>query len=137
MKTNILLSFSALLLIAGALLAVDDKHDHGNTVAVDAKNWEDEVVKSDKPVLVDFWAPWCGPCMKLGPHVASLSKKQTDVKFVKVNLDDNEALAAKFKVETIPHLLVLKGGKVIGESGGYMEEADLAKFVNDSVKQAK
>lgn len=137
MKTRLISSLATLLLFAGFAPAADKHEDHGNTVAVTSKNWEAEVIKSDKPVLVDFWAPWCGPCMKLGPHVASLSKKNTDVKFVKVNYDDNEKLVASYKIEAIPHLIVFSGGKKIAETEGYMDEADLKKFVDAAVKKAK
>ena len=137
MKTKFISTFTAMLLIAGALTAADKHEDHGNTVAVSAKTWDAEVLKSDKPVLVDFWAPWCGPCMKLGPHVASLSKKNTDVKFVKVNFDENEKLVTDFKIQAIPHLMIFSGGKKIAETEGYMDEAELKKFVDAAVKKAK
>ena len=137
MKTKLISSLAVALLFAGIGIAADKNEDHGNTVVGTSKNWSDEVLKSDKPVLVDFWAPWCGPCMKLGPHVVSLSKKETGVKFVKVNFDENEALEKEFKIEAIPHLLVFKGGKKIGETAGYMEEAELKKFIDDAVKKAK
>ena len=137
MKTPLFSSLATVLVFAGAITAADKHEDHGNTVAVSAKTWEAEVIKSDKPVLVDFWAPWCGPCMKLGPHVASLSKKDTDVKFVKVNFDENEKLATQYKIEAIPHLMVFSGGKKIAETEGYMDEAELKKFVDGAVKKAK
>ena len=137
MKKTLISSLATVLLMAGAIIAADKHEDHGNTVAVTSKNWEAEVIKSDKPVLVDFWAPWCGPCMKLGPHVVSLSKKNTDVKFVKVNYDDNEKLVAEFKIEAIPHLIVFSGGKKVAETEGYMDESELKKFVDGAVKKAK
>ena len=136
MKIKILASFAALLALTLTGFS-EDKADHGNTVQVDSKNWEAEVVKSDKPVLVDFWAPWCGPCMKLGPHVAALSKVDKDVKFVKVNIDENEALAKQFDVTAIPYLVVLKGGKKVADYKGYMEPAELKKFLDAAVKKAK
>jgi thioredoxin 1 len=137
MKNRLISSLASVLLFAGAAVAADKHEDHGNTVAVTSKTWEAEVIKSDKPVLVDFWAPWCGPCMKLGPHVVSLSKKNTGVKFVKVNFDDNEELVKSFKIEAIPHLIVFSGGKKVAETEGYMDEAELSKFVDAAVKKAK
>ena len=137
MKAKLISSLTAMLLLVGAITAADKNEDHGNTVAVSAKTWEAEVLKSDKPVLVDFWAPWCGPCMKLGPNVASLSKKNKDVKFVKVNFDENEKLVEDFKIQAIPHLMVFSGGKKVAETEGYMDEAELSKFVDAAVKKAK
>ena len=135
MKTRILTSLVALLALT--VTGFTAEADHGNTVQVTSKNWEAEVVKSDKPVLVDFWAPWCGPCMKLGPHVAALSKEDKDVKFAKVNIDENEDLAKKFDVTAIPYLIVLKGGKKIADYAGYMEPAELKKFVDAAAAKAK
>ena len=135
MKKQFLLSFA--LIAAVALSFVKAAEDHGNTVAVTSKTWESEVVKSDKPVVVDFWATWCGPCMKLGPHVAALSKELKDVKFAKVDVDANQELADKFSVTAIPYLVVLKNGQKIADTKGYMEPAELKKFVDDAVKKAK
>lgn len=137
MKKTLFNSLASILLLAGCSFAADKNEDHGNTVAVTSKNWEAEVIKSDKPVLVDFWAPWCGPCMKLGPHVVALSKKDSSVKYVKVNYDDNEQLVREFKIESIPHLIVFSGGKKIAETEGYMDEPGLKKFVEEAVKKAK
>ena len=136
MKTKIIASLAALLALTLTGFS-EDKTDHGNTIDVTSKNWEAEVVKSDKPVVVDFWAPWCGPCMKLGPHVAALSKENKNVKFAKVNVDDEEALAKNFNAEVIPYLLVLKEGKKIADHTGYLEPGELKKFVDEAVKMAK
>ena len=112
--------------------------DPGKTVPVNSKNWKQEVEDSDKPVLIDFWATWCGPCMKLGPNVAALSKEMTNVKFAKVNLDDSQDIADKFNVVIIPYLMVMYHGKKIAEyKEGYMEPDQLKKFVTDAVSKAK
>src|SRR5438309_3982157 len=74
-------------------------------------NWEQEVVNSDQPVLVDFWAPWCGPCRALAPTVDRVATQYAGrVKVGKLNIDDNESLAVKYGVTSIPRLLLFKGG---------------------------
>lgn len=77
-------------------------------------NFNEEVLKSDKPVLVDFWAAWCGPCKLLGPTIEELHKEMGDkAKIGKVNVDDNQSLAAAYGVMSIPTVIILKGGKIV------------------------
>lgn len=80
--------------------------------------FEEEVLKSEKPVLVDFWAAWCGPCKMLMPIVEELAKTQDEIKVCKVNVDDEPQLAIQFKVMTIPTLIAFKNGEVIGKLVG-------------------
>ena len=80
--------------------------------------FEEEVLKSEKPVLVDFWAAWCGPCKMLMPIVEELSETQDEIKVCKVNVDDEPQLAMQFKVMTIPTLIAFKKGEVIGKLVG-------------------
>ena len=75
-------------------------------------NFEAEVMNSDKPVLLDFWAPWCGPCRMIGPIIDELAAELTDVKVGKVNVDDNRELAMSFGAMSIPLLVVVKDGKI-------------------------
>jgi thioredoxin 1 len=82
-----------------------------NVVTVTDSNFETEVLKSDKPVLVDFWAPWCGPCMQLGPVIDQVADATVGkAKVAKVNVDESQQLAAKYRINSIPALLVFKGG---------------------------
>lgn len=77
-------------------------------------NFEEEVIKSDKPALVDFWAPWCGPCQIMGPIIDELSKEMGDkVKIGKVNVDENSAVASRLGIMSIPTIVIFKDGKAI------------------------
>jgi thioredoxin 1 len=91
-------------------------------------NFESEVIKSETPVLVDFWAPWCGPCRMVAPIVDELSDEYDGkVKFVKLNTDDNVKTASQFGIRSIPTLLVFKGGEAVGQIVGFRPKSDLKK----------
>jgi thioredoxin 1 len=85
-------------------------------------NWKKEVLQSDEPVLVDFWASWCPPCRVMNPAVEALAR---DFKVCKVNVDTNQELATRYDVSSIPTLLVIKGGKVVARHTGVTPEATL------------
>jgi len=91
-------------------------------------SFETEVVKSDKPVLVDFWAPWCGPCRMLSPLVDELAKEYDGkVKIGKLNTDDNAQVATQFRISSIPSLLFFKGGKVVDQLVGVHPKGEIKK----------
>ena len=93
-------------------------------------NFEAEVLKSDKPVLVDFWAPWCGPCRILAPVLAEVAaEKAGTVKVGKVNVDEEPELAAKYGISGIPAILLFKDGKVAGTSVGFKPKPELEAFI--------
>ena len=94
---------------------------------VTKQNFSEEVMNSDKPVLLDFWAPWCGPCRMVGPILDEIAAERSDIKVCKVNVDEEVELAATFRVASIPTLLVIKNGNVVNESiGGRPKQQILA-----------
>ena len=92
---------------------------------INAENFEQEVLLSEKPVLVDFWAPWCSPCRELVPIVDALAEELSDVKVVKINVDEEVALARKYRVFSIPTVLVIKDGQVANKSVGVQSREEL------------
>lgn len=89
-----------------------------SVIAVTNRNYEDEVLNSDKPVLIDFWAHWCAPCRMMAPVIDEIAGERPDVKVGKVNVDDEPELAAKFGITSIPTVVVMKNGVLAGESVG-------------------
>ena len=95
-------------------------------ITITKENFEAEVLKSDVPVLLDFWAPWCGPCMMLSPVLEEIAKENAGtLKVGKVNVDDEMELAMQFGVTSIPLLVLMKDGKVANKALGYMPKAKI------------
>ena len=96
---------------------------------VTSENFESEVLQSDKPVLIDFYADWCGPCKMLSPIVDEVAEENTDIKVVKINVDNAQDLAMKYQVMSIPTLVVIKDGKEVNRSVGLIDKADVISLI--------
>ena len=98
---------------------------------VNDKNFEDEVLQSDIPVLVDFWAPWCGPCKAIGPVIDKLAEEYVDrVKIVKMNVDDNPTTPGKYSIRAIPTLILFKGGEIVDQVTGAVAKSNLEQMMS-------
>ena len=96
-----------------------------SAISVNKNNFNQEVLNSDKPVLLDFWAPWCGPCRMVSPIVDEIAAERSDIKVCKINVDEQPELAARFGVMSIPTLVVMKNGKVINQAVGARPKAQI------------
>ena len=108
----------------------------GAVLEVSEANFQKEVLKSDKPVVVDFWAEWCGPCKMLSPIVEAVAQGRQDVKFCKVNVDDNPSPAGQFQIMSIPTLIFFKGGEPVDKVIGLISKDDMEKRVQGLFEQA-
>ena len=89
-----------------------------SAIYINNQNFKNEVLHSDKPVLLDFWAPWCGPCRMVLPIVEEIAEERNDIKVGKINVDEQPELAAQFGVMSIPTLVVIKDGKIVNQAMG-------------------
>ena len=96
-----------------------------SVIHINIDNFRNEVLDSEKPVLLDFWAPWCGPCRMVSPIVDEIAAERNDIKVGKVNVDEQPELAGQFGVMSIPTLVVMKGGKVVNQIVGARPKAQI------------
>ncbi len=99
-------------------------------ITITNDNFKKEVLESDKPVLVDFWAEWCGPCRMLGPVIAQIAEEHSsDLKVGKVNVDEQSELASMFGISSIPNVILFKNGKAVRNSVGFKPKEQLEEFI--------
>ena len=99
------------------------------TLHITKETFEREVLQSNIPVLLDFWAPWCGPCRMVGPILDEIAEEREDIKVCKVNVDEEPELAGKYDVMTIPTLMVVKDGQIITQSAGARPKASILEML--------
>lgn len=96
----------------------------------DTEHFDEHVLNSQVPVIVDFWATWCGPCRMLAPEVAEIAEEHPEIKVGKVNVDEEPALANAFQISSIPTLVVMKGGRPVKTSVGFIPKTDIESLLN-------
>ena len=93
------------------------------------ENFEQEVILSDKPVLLDFWAPWCAPCRMVLPVVEEIAQERSDIKVCKINIDEQPDLASRFRIMTIPTLMVMQGGEMVQKAVGALPKEQILELL--------
>ena len=101
-----------------------------SVLVIDKSNFQKEVLESDKPVLLDFWAVWCGPCKMISPIVDEIASEHPEIKVGKINVDQEQELAVKFGVVSIPSLFVVKDGKVVNQSVGLIPKDKILSLLD-------
>jgi len=101
-----------------------------SAINISKENFHEEVIRAEKPVLVDFWAPWCGPCRTVLPMVEEIAGERSDIKVAKINVEEQPELASQFRVMSIPTLMVFEGGKVVNRSMGAKPKHEILKLLN-------
>lgn len=104
-----------------------------SVIHIDRNNFQSEVLDSDRPVLLDFWAPWCTPCRMVGPILDEIAGERSDIKVAKVNVDEQPELAGQFGVMSIPTLVVVKEGRIVQQAMGARPKAQILSMLYGTV----
>ncbi len=102
-----------------------------NIVHITESNYESEVVFSDKPVLIDFYADWCGPCQMMAPHLEEIAAERTDIKIAKINVDEETSLASMYGITAMPTLVFIKDGAIVQRAVGYRSKSQILAIVSE------
>lgn len=102
-----------------------------SVLTITKENFKSEVLDSDKPVLIDFWASWCGPCRMMSPVIDAIAEERKDVKVGKINVDDESELASAFKIMSIPTIMVVKQGEVVNGTVGVRPKSDIVAMLDE------
>ncbi len=100
-----------------------------SVLVVSKNNFQKEVLESDRPVLLDFWASWCGPCKAISPIIDEISAEYPEIKVCKVNIDEEQELASQFDIMSVPTLLVIKDGKIVNQSVGLKSKNQILQMI--------
>lgn len=100
-----------------------------SVIHINKHNFHEEVVNSEKPVLLDFWAPWCGPCRMISPEVEQIAAERKDIRVAKVNVEENPELASRFRIYSIPTLAVMKEGRETSRTSGFCYKEDILSML--------
>ncbi len=120
----------AALLLAGCASTTDDLPKAGEIVHITKENYDAEVTKSEKIILLDFYADWCGPCQKMAPILQEIADERSDIKICKVNVDEQPELSAMFGIEAMPTLVVMKNGKILKTAVGYRAKSQILSLID-------
>ena len=100
-----------------------------STISITKNNFRQEVLNSDKPVLLDFWASWCGPCRMVAPSIEAIAQERSDIKVGKINVDEEPELASQFRIVSIPTLVVMKDGKIVNQALGFRSKNQILSML--------